>query len=636
MKLNCLALHFLLAFVSLAPALAQQVEPPLLAEDVKAGKLPPMAERVPAEPRVVDIKAMGREAGQYGGTLRMLMGDQRDIRMATIYGYTRLMVFDDNRELKPDLLLAADIENDRIFTLRLRKGHRWSDGQPFTTEDLRYWWEDVANNPRLSPGGPPLALLANGQKPRFEVIDPQTVRFSWDAPNPAFLPALAAAQPLTIMMPGHYLKQFHEKYAPKADLEKQIKAGRVKDWGSLHERKARSYRPENPDLPTLDPWRNRTPAPAELFVFERNPYFHRVDETGRQLPFIDKMQMAMGTSSLIPAKVSGGDSDLQARYLRFDNYTFLKEGEKRQNYKVHLWERGEGAYIAILPNLNAADEAWRGLLRDVRFRRALSVGLNRRDINRVIFFGLGKESANTVLPVSPLYESTFENAWTQNDEALANRLLDELGLSKRAPDGIRLLPDGRRAEITIETAGENTEETDVMELVSFDWSRIGLKIFIRSTQRDVFRRRIIAGQVQLSVWQGLDNALPGADMEPDALAPFNSMQFHWPLFGQYVDTKGREGEAPSDPAILELIALHTQWRRSASHDERTQIWHRMLQIHADQVFTIGIVNRTSHPIVVANRLKNVPEKGIYSFEPGAFFGVYMPDTFWLADAPKGN
>lgn len=608
------------------------IDSPFWAEKVAAGTLPVIALRLPEEPRVIDVSGPDRIPGRHGGTMRMLMGDQRDIRMMTLYGYTRLLVYDDNLELAPDVLEAVDVKDGRIFTLRLRQGHRWSDGSPFTTEDFRYWWEDFANNRRLSPGGPPQALLAGGEKPVFEVLSETEVRYSWSKPNPIFLPSLAGAQPTYIYMPSGYLKQFHERYADKVTLYARVKATRVKDWGSLHERFSRMYRPENPDLPTLDPWRNLTPLPAEQFTFQRNPYFHRVDQTGRQLPYVDEVTMTIGTNSLIPAKTAAGESDLQARYLRFDNYTFLKDASKRMNFEVRLWKRAEGSWFALMPNLNAIDPVWRDLNRDVRYRRALSVAINRKDINQVIFFGLAKESGNTALPESPLYDASNASMWMQADRALADRLLDEIGLSRRDADGVRLLPNGKRLEFTVETAGESTEETDILDLIKQDLHEVGIKIYPRSAQRDVFRRRILAGQTVMSAWAGMDNALVAAEMEPDALAPTSSMQFNWPRWGQFLESGGREGEEPELPEAQELVRLYQAWRSSVTHDERRAIWRTMLRINAEQLFTIGVVNGTLQPVVVSRNLRNVPEKGLYSFEPGAFFGRYMPDTFWFDDA----
>jgi peptide/nickel transport system substrate-binding protein len=551
--------------------------------------------------------------------------------MMTIYGYARLVVFNHRLELEPDILESIENDGSRRYTLTLREGHRWSDGQPFTAEDFRYWWEDVANNKRLSPGGPPAALMPGGKAPVFEVLDTRRVRYTWETPNPAFLPNLAGAQPLFIFMPAHYLKKSHERYADRSALDAEVRRIRVKDWGALHERRSRQYRPENPELPTLDPWRNTTNIPAERFVFERNAFFHRVDERGRQLPYIDRVIINTATASLIPAKVGAGDSDLQARYLQFDNYTFLKNAEKRQGFQVRLWERADGAKVALYPNLNAADPMWRALNRDARFRRAVSVAINRADVNNVIFYGLAREAGNSMLEGSPLFDPANARAWTQYDRALANRLLDEAGLAKRDWDGVRLLSDGRRAELTIETAGESTEETDALELIKEHLREVGIRVFSRASQREIFRRRILTGDTVMCVWGGLDNAIASPDMEPDALAPANSTQYQWPRFGQFVETAGSAGDRIDIPEVAELAEKLEAWRKSATTEERRAIWRRMLAIHADQVFTIGIVNRTHQPVVVSNRVRNVPEKGWFSFEPGAFFGIHLMDAFWLAD-----
>lgn len=617
-------------------AQAGAIDSPYFAERIAAGALPPLGERLPDNPRLIDMAKRGRLPGRHGGDIRMLMGDQRDLRMMTLYGYTRLVVYDDDLELVPDLLEDFRVEEGRIFTLRLRAGHRWSDGSRFTTEDFRYWWEDVANDKRLSPGGPPQSLLSGGEPPGIEILSETEIRYSWRVPNPIFLPALADAQPTYIFMPSQYLRQFHQRHADKQDLAVKVAENRVRDWGALHERNSRMYRPENPKLPTLEPWRNTTPLPAEQFVFERNPYFHRIDENGRQLPYADRATMTIGTGSLVPAKTAAGEADLQSRYLRFDNYTFLKDASKRMNFDVKLWKRAEGSFFALLPNLNAIDPVWRDLNRDLRYRRALSVAINREDINKVIFFGLARVSGNTALPESPLYDAGLAKLWTQHDPALANRLLDEIGLTKRDEDGVRLLPDGRRLEFSIETAGENTEETDILDLVKQDFIEVGIKIYPRSAQRDVFRRRIVAGQTVMSGWAGMDNALVTPDMEPDALAPTSPAQYQWPRWGQFIESNGREGERPALAEANNLVQLYQRWRISVTRDERRAIWKEMLAINADQLFTIGVINGTLQPVVASRDLRNVPAEGLYSFEPGAFLGRYMPDAFWFDRKTQGE
>jgi peptide/nickel transport system substrate-binding protein len=177
-------------------------EPPILKPMLDAGKLPPMSQRLPQVPRVVDLAAMGRKPGRYGGDIRMLISGPRDIRLMTIYGYARLVGYDENLELRPDILESFDVVDGRVFTFKIRQGHKWSDGSPLTPEDFRYCWEDVQNNQDLSPGGLATYLLVDGKPPVFEIVDPLTVRYSWEQPNPDFLQQIAAAQPLSMVMPA--------------------------------------------------------------------------------------------------------------------------------------------------------------------------------------------------------------------------------------------------------------------------------------------------------------------------------------------------------------------------------------------------------------------------------------------------
>src|SRR5437764_3070212 len=311
-------------------ARAALLETPMFTEAVAKGTLPAIDERVPRAPALAELETLGRP----GGDLRMLMSSPKDTLLMVVYGYSRLVAYTPALALVPDILEAADVEDDRVFTLRLRTGHKWSDGQPFTTEDFRYWFEDVAEDADLSPSGLPVAMLPNGERPKFEVLDARTVRFSWSRANPLFLPALAGPDPMYIYCPAHYLKQFHKKYADKKKLDELVKQIGARNWAALHSKMDVMYRNDNPDLPSLEPWVLKTKPPSERLVFERNPYYYRIDGAGHQLPYLARVVLSIATSRLIPAKAGAGESDLQARYLSFDDYTFLKAGEATGGYKV--------------------------------------------------------------------------------------------------------------------------------------------------------------------------------------------------------------------------------------------------------------------------------------------------------------
>ncbi len=596
-------------------------------EAVKSGKLPPVTDRVPLAPRVMKLDGQGVAPGKHGGSMNMLIGRARDVRMLVVYGYSRLVGYNRNFEIVADILESLEVVDGRIFTLKLRKGHKWSDGHPFTAEDFRYYWDDVANNPELSPAGPPRDLLVEGEPPKFEVVDEITLRYTWSKPNPEFLSRLAGASPLYLYRPSRYLKRYHIKHSPKvAEMAKNGTAKR--GWASVHNRQDNMYQFDNPDLPTLEPWMNTTRPPADRFVAVRNPYFHRIDEAGRQLPYVDRVVMTVADSKLIPTKTGAGESDLQARDLQFSNYTFLKKSEKRNNLRTLLWRSGMGSQFALFPNLNVSDPVWRKLLRDARFRHALSMAIDRSLVNQVIYFGLATEGNNTVLAESPLYKPRYQEQWAKYNRKAAEKLLDELGL-KRGEGGIRRLPDGRPLEIIVETAGESTEQTDVLALIRETWMEVGIKLFAKPLQREVLRNRVFSGKTLMSVWTGLENAIPTPDMSPDALAPTSQQQLQWPKFGQFFETSGKTGERPDMPKVVELLQLRNAWRGAATREERAGVWHRMLEIHAEEQFSIGVIAGVPQPVIVRDTLRNIPEKGTYNWDPGAFFGVYHPDTFWF-------
>jgi len=608
----------------------QPIDSPILATAVQKGLLPPVAERVPSEPRIVNVKT----PGQHGGTLRVVFGRSKDTRIMVVYGYARLLTYDAEFNLRPDILARVDDELGRSFTLHLRKGHRWSDGTPFTAEDFRYWWEDIANQSLLSPLGPPKQLVVAGERAKFEIIDDHTVRYSWNSPNPHFLPALASATPLYIYRPAHYLKRFHKRYADAEKLTAMVKKSGRRNWAALHNRRDNQYKNDNPKLPTLQPWVLQTKPPAQRFLFDRNPYFHRVDQNGRQLPYTDQVAMGVAAAGVIPLKTGAGEADLQARGIAFNNYTFLKEAEKRENFKVRLWQTAKGSHLALFPNLNIKDPVWRKLFQNVEYRRALSLAINRYEINQVIYYGLAAEGQNTVLPASPLYRKEYLDAWAKFDLKEANAKLDALGLTKRDSRGIRLLPNGKPMEIIVETAGEDTEQTDVLELIHDSWLLTGIKLFTRPSQREVFRNRIFAGETQVSIWSGHEFGIPNADTIPDEFAPTDQLQLQWPKWGQHFQTRGRAGEAPADEYALELLKLNRAWAYARDRVARRDIWQRMLKINADQVYSIGLISAVPQPVVINSSLRNVPKKGIFNWNPGAHFGVYMPDTFWFDNADR--
>ena len=628
-SLICLVMGAFPALGAASESLPDLVETPYFTSDVAGGKIPPIGERIPKEPAVLKFDKPGTIAGRHGGSLRLLMGRKKDTRQLVVYGYARLIGYDETFEFVPDILKSYDVQEGRIFTFRLRKGHRWSDGHPFTAEDFRYYFEDVATNRKVSNESLPRVMLVDGRPPVFEVLDEQTIRYTWHKPNPFLLPRLAGARPIYLFRPAHYLKKYHVKYTPLETLEVLAKKRKQRNWVALHYVMGQQYKNVNPDLPSLQPWVLATRPPAKRFTFKRNSFFHRIDRNGRQLPYIDDVKLNITSSKLIPLKAGAGETDLQSRGLNFKNYTLLKRSEKQFGYSTKLWQTAKGAQWAIFPNLHVKDAEWKKIFRDVRFRRALSVAVDRHEINQAFYFGLARPSNNSLLRESPLYNDAFAKRWRQFDLELANKLLDEMGLTKRTGNGIRLLPSGKPLEITVVFSTEQSAPSDILELVTDTWRKIGIRVLSKPLHLEIMRNGIFSGTVQMSMWSGLENGIPNDGTSPEELAPTTQQQYQWPKWGQYMETAGKSGEAIDLDVPRELFRLNDTWRSARTRQERSAIWNRMMDLFTDNVFSIGLISGVPQVIVANSSLKNVPEKAIYNWDPGAHFGIYRPDTFWI-------
>jgi peptide/nickel transport system substrate-binding protein len=384
-------------------------------------------------------------------------------------------------------------------------------------------------------------------------------------------------------------------------------------------------------MPVLNPWLPPPGNAKDRFVFERNPYYHRIDREGRQLPYVDRLVVDISAGSLVAAKANAGEVDFQARGLTMADAPVLREGEKANGYRTLLWPVARGSAYALYPNLNTEDPAWRALNRDARFRRALSLAIDRRILNNALLFGLGRESNNTVVPESPLHDPALRTLHARHDPDEANRLLDEVGLARRDSSGIRLLPDGRIAEIIVEVDGEAGDMIDALQLIAEFWRDVGVKLFVKPQERSILRNRSYSGRTVMVAAEGLDNAIPTAKMPPSELAPVRQDHYSWPKWGQFAETRGKSGEAPDTEDAKRLMALYKEWLSAGDDATKARAWREMLALHADRQWVIGTVNGQLQPVVITAQLRNVPEKALFSWEPTALIGVYRVDEFYLSE-----
>jgi len=589
-------------------------EAPMLRTKVAAGELPPVEERLPEEPFVVEPY---EEIGEYGGTLNavatapMTWQAPSQIRSQMIADYTV-----DVKKAIPNIFKSWEYSKDmKTLTIHLRKGMKWSDGAPFTTEDCVFWWEDIAQNKELAPIMSK-RFMPGGKLMEMEKVDDYTLRLHFAVPYPVFAKmfehCMCFPYPITfgIYAPKHYLKKWHIKYNPKAN-ELAKKEGYDNWWQAFNFHGTSLATQQDPNLPTFHPWilKERTPT-QEIFV--RNPYYHKVDTAGNQLPYIDELvSNVVGNLETVNLKVVSGEIDIAGQILSLENYPLYKENEKEGNYRVLLWESSIGGDVVFAFNLNHKDPVLRKIFQDVRFRHAMSLAINRDEINEVVYRGKATPCQATAFPTCSFYKEEWAKAYAQYDPKKANELLDEMGLKWDKDHKRRLRPDGEDLTITIEYFPITTATTACCELVREYWNAVGVKTEIKSEERSFYETRSEAGEIDVGVWEfdrTLESVLATADGYMFNPARGGGELGYCRQWAIWFNTDGKEGEEPPEE-VKELYQWIEKWILSTpGTTEYIRLAQKIFDFHAENVWIIGTVGMAKRPIVVKNNLRNVPEE----------------------------
>jgi peptide/nickel transport system substrate-binding protein len=590
-------------------------EAPMLADMVKAGKLPPLKERIPEEPVVLDRK------GKYGGVMRSV-GNAKDLFIWSPVKYgggiqgTPLRLAPDLRSWVPNVLKNVEMSKDaKTLTATMRKGMKWSDGQPHTADDWVFWYENILADDDVHSAltGPIRQVFTfNGQLIKLSKIDEYSFKIDFPGPNPSF-PLVNFAHVFGFShdnaVPAHYLKQFHGKFNDKAG--EQAKAAGFESWATWFVSKKEPD--QNPEVPRLGAYVVDTVSPS-MVTFKRNPYYWMVDSEGKQLPYLDGMSMErIDDLTAIEAKGVAGNYDFVCLALSVKNFKTYKEAEAKGGFKTLTWKSGKGAEMLFNFNMNYPDEVWRNIFSDVRFRRAMSVALNRAEMNEVLFFGLGTPAQFTAHTTSRAYNEEYAKAWAQYDPELGNKLLDEMGLKMDPATKIRTLPNGQPMQIQFDW--NNTQSTAQMEMCVEYWRKIGVQVDYKPVLRPVLRPKITANQMMMSSWGGdevLDTLLA---RRPKWFTPHFGDEGTWaPLWGQWYFTKGKQGQEPPP----EIKALYDAMDNYAATDDVKYV-DQLLKSQADNVWSVGTVADAPVPMIFSKDLKNVPET-----------------EYWVWDALDGN
>lgn len=578
----------------------------MLADLVKAGKLPPVEQRLPPSPFVVKPNVT---VGKYGGTLNgtgLAPETTSDLQIGMVAGLFRFS--DDLAVITSELAESYEFSKDaKTCTIKLRKGIKWSDGTPFSADDMMFYFVDIQFNKDLTPSLP--SQWQPGKTPmKITKVDDLTVQFEFAVPNPAFGLIHYSGSPIESWRPKAWLKSYHLTYNPDADTAAKAKG--FTDWKAQFNKLALNwnYGVMQADIPVVGPWRPIA-NDSQRQNYERNPYFWKVDTDGNQLPYIDKSVVEYAANlDVANLKAVSGAVSVSGLDLQLINFPVLKQGEAAGGYIVKTVYSERGADVAIAFNQAHKDPVIKKIFGDVKFRQAVSVAINRKEINDLVFLGQGTPRQATINESASFYKKEWGDYFAQFDATLAGKLLDEIGLDKKDADGWRLRPDGKRLEFLVEYLPQEGPKKQTMELVVKHWQKVGLKVDAAERERAFLITRLTASDQDCSAWH-VDRQLERASYAYGAtqkLGPGgNSAIQYCKPWTDWFNSNGKSGAEPPQEA-KDLFDAYGLWQTTAmGTPEYTAAAIKVHDLIAKVLFVIGTIGEAPLPLVVKNTLENV-------------------------------
>lgn len=609
-------------------------ESPNLAKLVKDGRLPSVDQRLPQAPLVV--KPVD-QVGQYGGEWRRAYTGLSDLVGVRRVLYDPLVRWTPDYKIAPNLAKKWEVdETGRIFTFHLVEGIKWSDGAPFTSDDIMFYFEDILLNSELT-STPPNWLSSDGTPPKAKKIDDYTFTVEFEKPYSLFIDQLACPQGMELVTkPKHYLKQFHKKYADPEKLEQLMASRNASTWVKLF-LDASSLRQAlfvSDKMPSLCAWITKVPAPAKRFVMERNPYYWKVDTSGNQLPYIDTVVHELqAEAKTIVLKAIAGEIDMQGRHLGgMQNSVLLLASAANGNFRLVPKTSTASVGVLLAPNLNHKDPVMREILGDPRFRKAISHAVNRAEINKIVCRGKGVSRQAAPLPESDFFSASYEKAYLEHDPAKAAAYLDEMGL-KAGRDGKRTRSDGKPVQMSLDVSISVPGWVDTAEIVASNMKAIGIETEVKSETMELFRQRTQNAAHEIAIWPG-DGGIECL-LEPRWYFPFNSESLNAPMYAQWFQSGGKKGEEP--PAdIKEMMQTFNEILSTVSSERRKELFARILAMNEKNLYVIGLVHDPPDYYVVSKNMINVAKKDFQSWiypNPGPI----NPEQFsFVAKKPRSK
>ena len=597
-----------------APA-SKYKEAPMLAQLVKDGKLPPVDQRLPENPIVVNAEAIG----QYGGVWRRGFLGPSDFNGIARVIYDSLVVFspDGGSVVNKYVESVTNSADYKTWTVKLPKGAKWSDGSPFTTDDIMFWHKDVLQNKDLMASLPGWMQNKDGSLAEIKQVDPQTVQWNYKEVHTTFLFELSNAEygdrNVPALLPSKFIKQFHASYAKKDDLDKMVADAKLKTWAELFRLKISPY--ETPERPGMAAW---VAAPNsrmsdQVFRLVRNPYFVGVDKAGNQLPYFDEVQLKFFTDvNALNLAAIAGELDQQERHVQLVNFPVLKENsQKTGKYNLYLWSSLGGADADIIFNQTYTKDPEIGkVLANKDFRIAMSYAINRKQIQESAFLGTGEPRQPVPKKGHPYYPGDeYAYKYIEFNPTLANQMLDKIGLDKKDSEGYRLMPNGKRVAIELSVVAVFGSWPDIAQLIARDFKTVGVQLIVQIRERALHFSLRESNDLMAEMWNQDTAGFPfTGSTKYDVRSGIYGNITYGPLWYNWVKTSGKEGIEPPD--YMKKMMQLVDHAKTVGPADQAKDAQEIMKIWVDNMVEIGTVGLTAtdQGVAVVNaKMKNVPQ-----------------------------
>ena len=583
-------------------------EAPTLAQEVAAGQLPPLQERMGDEPMVV---RPDERIGTYGGTVNTILwrADFIDRLQQHMASGEILQARRSNLSAGawPGLAKSWETSADATaFTVELRSGFKWSDGAPFTADDVVFNFVDMFGNEELFPVYPGI-WKPGGVPVEVDKVDDYTVQFSFARPWATVEYAFSAGtgwgsawSNSGSYRPAHYLKQFHIEH--NADADKLAKEAGFEHWFQLF--MARQAWIRNAEIPQMGAWDLENFSP-ERATFSRNAYFWAVDTAGNQLPYIDRVVAIVSEDEELRAgRLLSGDVDFSCIDVSVDKIGILSQSAAANNYvldtSLPAWENWHTLEVVMLFNHTVPDPVLRDLFSNVAFKQAMSLAINREEVSELAYLGLAQPTQAIAPANSPVYDENRAQAFAEYDPDRARKLLDGIGL-KRNAEGFVLRPDGEVLNVILTISNRLGSHAAAAELIASHWNDIGVKTTVDELTGGGMWQRFNANESHVSLWK-ID--MSRTDILFTLVNWWAGSQFWGREWKRWFQTDGEHGEKP--PAeVREWYELWEAIPVTHDADERVRLAREAYDLRVENLWYVGVVGPPPSVRLRRDTLRNV-------------------------------